>query len=370
MMRAAKLGARVLSGCLALGLAGTTVAQIAPRPTGITVIGQLEAAQKGLAARAASVPGSSLAATSQQLTELADGLRRSLGEDADKPLDLIGKDTKAIAYRASAAAQRTQAYLDATQGCLDADAMAMGQALATTVKLLAGASGGSANPPVIDAVETQDHRPLFLLRHSGQEVAFALTGANLFDAQCPDPVVSATNGQGQPQALQPTVTGVLPNRIELKLPASGQLEPGSYVLHVATRRKAFLVGCTAQPEAIAALQVAPPAKVSVAYALTATCRAGDSDHALPPVTGNFPDANAGGVTPQRIVMNGCADPVSYAITATVAFADGHSESVGPFSQIASAGITAGLPGGFSLSWDPSVRELFVHASTGKCKGAY
>lgn len=369
-MSAGKPGARILSGLLALGLAGSAVAQIAPRPTGTAVIAELEAAQKSLAVRAAGLPGSSLPATSQQLTQLVDSLRKALGNDADKPLDIIGKDAKSIAYRASAAAQRTQAYLDATHGCLGADAIAMGQALAATVNLLASASGSSANQPVVDAVETQDHRPLFLLRNSGQGVAFALTGANLFDAQCPDPLVSATNGQGKPQAVQPIVTGVLPNRIELKLPATGQLEPGSYVLHVATRHKAFLVGCTVQPEAIAAVQVAPPAKVSVAYALTAICHAGGGDHALPPVTGSFPDANAAGATPQRIVVNGCSDPVGYAITATVAFADGHSESVGPFSQIASAGITAGLPGGFALSWDPSVHELFVHASAGKCKGAY
>ena len=52
------------------------------------------------------------------------------------------------------------------------------------------------------------------------------------------------------------------------------------------------------------------------------------------------------------------------------FGDGHAVSVGPISQIASAGITAGLPGGLSLSWDPSVRQLFLRPGAASCKGVY
>ena len=40
---------------------------------------------------------------------------------------IIAADAKAT-YRASAAAQRTQAYLDASKGCSDADANAMAEA--------------------------------------------------------------------------------------------------------------------------------------------------------------------------------------------------------------------------------------------------
>ena len=79
---------------------------------------------------------------------------------------------------------------------------------------------------------------------------------------------------------------------------------------------------------------------------------------------------AGGVASQPVAIQGCDNPVSYAVTAKVAFGDGREISVGPFSQIASAGITAGLPGGLTLSWDPSVRQLFVRPAASTCKGVY
>jgi hypothetical protein len=361
-----RLGASILLWLLAPGLISSAAAQIAPRLTGSAVIDQLETAQHDLAARAAALPHSSLAATSQRLGSLADALRKTLGSDAGKPIDIIAADAKASAYRASAAAQRAQAYLDASKGCPDADADAMADALAKTVELLAAGGSSSKVQPIINGVETQDHRPLFVLRSGSKDTVFALVGANLFDAQCEDPVVSATDAQGKPQSVQPSVTGVLPNRIELKLPAGSQLQSGSYVLHVMSKRKAFLVGCAAQPEALAAVEVATPAKVSVSYVLTATCQSG----VMPPVTGTMPDFAGSGAVSQSIAPDGCANPVSYAITAKVTFGDGHSASVGPFSQIASAGITAGLPGGLSLSWDPSVRQLFVRPSTSTCKGVY
>lgn len=364
------LGIGVLFCLLVPTLAGSASAQIAPRLTGATVIGQLEAAQHDLAARAASLPHSSLAATSQRLAQLAVSLRKSLGNDAAKPIDLIGTDAKASAYRAYAAAQRAQAYLDATKGCLDADATTMADALSKTVDLLASASGSSKIQPMINGVETLDHRQLFVIGNGSKETAFALVGTNLFDAQCEDPVVTATDGQGKRLGLQPRVTGVLPNRIELKLANSSSLQPGSYVLHVVSKRKAFLVGCSAQPEAVAAVQVAAPVKASVSYGLTATCRANGAEHVLPPVTGTLPDFAGSGTASQHVTVDGCTDPVSYAITAKVSFGDGHSVSIGPISQIASAGITAGLPGGYTLSWDPSVQQIFVRASPSSCKGVY
>jgi hypothetical protein len=44
--------------------------------------------------------------------------------------------------------------------------------------------------------------------------------------------------------------------------------------------------------------------------------------------------------------------------------------VGPITQSADATITAGLPGGLTLSWDPSVRRIFVRSGVNACKGVY
>lgn len=66
----------------------------------------------------------------------------------------------------------------------------------------------------------------------------------------------------------------------------------------------------------------------------------------------------------------CDDPVSYSISATAGYADGSEAGIGPITQSAAAGITAGLPGGLTLSWDPQVRQLFASASGGRCKGFY
>jgi len=370
-----KRGAGIAVAMLALGLtslaAGQAAPQIAPRLTGELVVTQLDAAQRDLAARAAESPGSSLAATSQKLADLGQGLRKALGKDLAKPIDTLGNDEKAQAYRAEAVVQRAQAFLEASKGCLGQDVIAMANALARTVALKATASGGSKLPPVVNGVETLDRRPLFVLHGNGAPAAFALTGENLLDTQCASPVVSATDAQGKPQAVQPEVTGVLPNRIELKLPAS-PLSPGSYVLNVVAQRKVFLLGCTAQPPTSAVLEVAPAPKVSVSYSLTQTCPApgGGQGHALPAITGIMPDGAGRGTVTKYVAVDGCADPLSYAISATVTFGDGHSSTVGPISQIASAGITAGLPGGLSLSWDPSVHQLVVRPAASSCKGVY
>lgn len=370
-MSMARLGAGILFGLPAWFLAGSATAQIAPRLTGAAVVAELEATQHELAARAASLPHSSLEATSQRFAGLADALRRSLGNDAAKPIDLIDADAKGSAYRAHAVVQRAKAYLDASKGCPDADSAAMADALASTVAVVAKASGSSKFLPVINSVETFDQRPLFVLRDSRKDTVFALIGENLFDAQCEDPVVTATDATGKRQGIQPTVTGVQPNRIELKLPAGSQLQSGSYVLHVMSKRKAFLVGCAAQPEAVAVVQAAPAAKVSVSYALAATCPGnGAAGKGMLPITGTMPDLTDAGTAAQRVDAVGCSDPISYTISAKVTFGDGRIATVGPVSQIASAGITTGLPGGLVLSWDPSVHELFMRSAGNSCKGVY
>jgi hypothetical protein len=375
-----RLGAGIAFALLApvpVGLAAAqdvpqNAPQIAPRLTGAIIITQLQTAQHDLASRSANLPPSDLAAISQHLAGMADHLDKSLGSDATKPIDTLGNDAKADAYRAEAAVQRTQAFLEASKSCLGDDTAAMAGALAKTLELEAMASGASKLQPVINGVETLDRRPLFVLHDGGKPVAFALTGENLFDAQCASPVVTATDGQGNPQSVQPLVTGVLPNRIELKLPDGAQLQSGSYVLHVVPKRKAFLVGCTTQPETTAVVQVAPAAKVSVSYSLTQTCPApgGGQGQAMPPVTGSMPDGAGRGTVATYVKVSGCSDPLSYSISATVKFGDGHAATVGPISQIASAGITAGLPGGLSLSWDPSVHQLVVRPATSSCKGVY
>ena len=357
---------------LAPAVVGAASPQIAPRLTGAIIASELDSAQQALAARASGLPSVSLADTSQRLGAMAADLRKSMGGDIDKPIDTIGAGAKASAYRAEAAVKRAQAFLVASKGCLGGDTAAMAQALARTVELEAAGTGSSKLLPIVNGVETLDQRPLFVVRGSSTPLAFALTGENLFDAQCASPVVTATDGQGRPLATQPGVTGVLPNRIELKLPDSSQLQPGDYVLHVLTRRKAFLVGCTAQPETIAVLQLAPPVKMTVSYSVTATCSAGHggAGQALPAVTGTMPDGAGTGTVAKYIKIDGCSDPLSYAISAKVTFSDGHSGSIGPISQIAAAGISAGLPGGLSLSWDPSVRQLLVRPADNRCKGVY
>lgn len=369
-MRVRKLGTAVLIGLLASGPVPAG-AQAAPRLTGATVISELQAARHDLSARAASLPKSSLGSASEQLANMAAALDKSVGKDVDKPIDIIDAKAKSSAYRAHAASLRVQAFLVASKGCLDGDANAMAEALSTTLTLLSSDTGSSKEPPVIDGVETADHRALFVLRSQGPKTAFSLVGANLFDAQCENPTVTATDAQGKALASQPKVTGVSPNRIELELAPGGQLAAGSYVLHVVPQRKAFLVGCGAQPEAVAALQVAAPARLSVSYVLSTTCRAADgSEQVGPAIAGTMPDLAGSNTVSRQVDTGSCAEPLRYTISAGVMFADGHVASIGPISQIASAGITAGLAGGLTLSWDPSVRQLFVRSGAKTCKGVY
>jgi hypothetical protein len=360
-----------VAGCALVAPAG---AQLAPRVTGETVIAQLDSAQRDLAAKAQASADPQLAATSDQLAQMARDLRATLtGTDATRPVDIIDARAQAKARRAQAAAQRTRAYLDISGGCLGGDAGALADALAATVKRLAEAADSSKEAqPVIDAVETLDHQPLFALHPGDKPLAFALVGANLSDAQCADPRITATDGQGVPLAVQPVITGISPARIELKLPPSQMLDPGSYVLHVVPKRKAFLVGCTVQPEAVAVVQIAKPLRLSVDYTLTATCAADRGvEKSVPLDAGSLPDIRAYGSTVSRqIDTTACGDPLSYAVSATVRRADGSSASVGPIVQSANASITAGLPGGLSLSWNPSIHTMFVRSGANTCKGVH
>lgn len=361
--------ASLLLGLLAAGLAGPGIAQLAPRLTGTTVLAELDTTGQALATRATALPQANLEPTQARLAAMAQGLRKALGRDVDKPLDIIDAAARSAAYRAHAATERVQAFLDTSQGCPDADVHAMAQALAVTVTQLGSASGSAKVLPVIDAVETLDQRPLFVLRGAG-EMRFALLGTNLLDAQCEDPVITATDEHGKRQPVQPVVTGVSPSRIELKLDGSEQLVPGSYVLHIVAKHKAFMVGCKAAPPAVAALQVAPVARVAVTYTLNTACRTGpDGTRQMPPITGSLPDFSGAMVTTQ-VDTSACANPVRYTLSATTTSPAGVSSTTGPISQIASAGITVGLAGGLTLSWDPSVRQLLLRAAPHRCKAVY
>lgn len=376
--RAAAALCCVLLALLAGGAAGAAepaAGGLGLRVTGDAVIAQLGTVERALAARSGATGDARLAAVAGQLGQRAQTLRAELGADADKPVDLIGKGEQGRVWRAHALAERAQAYLDVCANCVGEDAAAMTAALVTTADQLAAApDGASAAPPVIDAVQTLDNRPLFVLRPGAGAVAFALGGANLLDTRCPDPKVTATDAHGTPLAVQPSVTGVSPARIELKLPTAAKLAPGAYVLHVVTTRKEFLRGCATQPEALAVLEVARPFKVSVSYTLSASCAAPDAQGAAHDVvlgSGSLPELTAHGATVrQQVDTSACADALKYSLAAKLAFADGTSQAVGPFVQDAAASITAGLPGGLSLNWDPAVHTIVVRSGANTCKGVY
>lgn len=345
------------------------------RVTGEAVLTQLETAQQGLAKRGGTTGDARLDALAKRLDQLAQTLRGDLGADAAKPVDLISKRQQGNVWRAHTLAERAQAYLLACTGCMGDDARAMTDALVTTVdQLSAATTGSSATPPVIDSVETIDNRPLFVLRPSAAPLAFALGGSNLLDSRCADPKVTATDARGVALAIQPVVTGVSPARIEVKLPAGAKLDPGAYVLHVVTTHKEFLRGCATQPEALAVLQVAQPFKLVVSYTLTASCPVPGGQDAMREVTldaSALPDITTHGATVRKqVTADACADPASYAIAAKVGFADGTSQAVGPFTQNAAASITAGLPGGLSLSWDPAIHTIVVRSGANTCEGVY
>lgn len=343
------------------------MAQDAARPTGDYVLAQLDAARQALAQRATQQPDPALAEAGRQLGQIGDALRRQLGNATAQPVEILGDKTKAAALRANAAARRTQAWLKASSGCRGSDAKALAAALALAVGQLAAApASDKPSPPVIDAVETTDQQPLFVIHPAEQPLTFAVLGANLLDAQCVNPQVSLTDAQGKPADTQPVITGITPQRIALKLASTAGLQPGGYVLHVAPQRKAFLVGCTKQPEAVAALQVAPPLHVVIDYTLSATCR-GQGQITLG--HGSLPAiAKQGATVSQPIDTAACTNPESYTISATAHFGGGDQATVGPITQPADAGITAGLPGGLTLSWNPAIHSLFARAGANVCRG--
>lgn len=347
---------------------------MAARLSGQVALDEINAATTALAAQPKATSSSPLASVEQRLADMAKTLQ-ALRSDLDKPVETIGDAARARVLRAHAAAARVQAYLAASGGCQGADASAMQAALAAGVARLATDTKSAKLVPVVDGVETLAHQPLFVLHQGMGPMVFALSGVNLVDTQCADPQVTATDSTGQPLSSQPNVTGAAPGRIEMRWPNAGALPAGSVVLHVATQRKAFLLGCTALPEASAVIQVAPSVQYQVEYVLTASCPAsaatGSPAGAVPLAHGKMPLLAGYGITvSQPVDTSACAEPQSYSVSATVAGSDGSRVAAGPFTQSAQASITAGLPGGLTLSWSPSAQTLFVRSGLKTCKGIY
>lgn len=340
-------------------------AQIAPRLTGEVAIRELDAASVALAARAAGQPGTSLDAASRQLKALAVSLHESLGGDIGKPVETIGGEPRARVLRAHAAALRTQDFLKSCGACTGVDGGATAAALAAGIDALAKAGQVAKLVPVIDTVETLDHRPLFAVRQGGKSSGLALNGVNLADTQCADPRITATDAGGRPLASQPTLIGVLATRLELHWPEAATLPAGPVVLHVVPQHKVFLLGCTTLPEATATFQVTPPVHFAVAYELSASCASGQTVLGR----GTMPTIEGYGSTATRAIDTAsCTAPRSYTVTATVTPGGSDPVSVGPITQSADAAITAGLPGGLILSWNPMVKTLFVRSGASLCKG--
>ncbi|ODV10004.1 MAG: hypothetical protein ABT19_14075 [Rhodanobacter sp. SCN 68-63] len=360
----------MLAACLLLAM-GPVSAQLAPRLTAQLALDELATAQADLAKSQPSA-GSPLAALGPQLAGMADALRQSAGGNASQPVELVGDALRARIVRAHAAAARVQAYLAVSGGCGASDTAAMQVALSAGVERLAAATAADKQVPVIDSVQNMANVPLFAMHPvalpAGKPLAFALVGSDLADAQCADPRVSATDAAGKPLASQPVLTGASPARLELRWPEAAVLPTGPVVLHVATQRKVFLLGCSALPEADAVVQVAPPVRFDVDYVLEAVCPA--QGGTVPLGHGRLPTLNGYGATvSQAVNTSACAEPDAYRLSATVTQADGSSQAAGPFTQSAQATITAGLPGGLSMSWSPTAQALFVRSGAATCKGA-
>jgi hypothetical protein len=342
--------------------------------TGGNIATQLEAAQRAIAERAVALPGSDLGRTAETLGQMAEGVRKAVGKESGKRIDRIDDDDAGRALRGQAAALLSNAWITAAQGCSEADATAMAGALATAVEALAAAkNSGKDAQPAIQTVLAADNRPLFAVHADARDVKLVLSGVNLHDAGCDDPKLVATDLAGVPLSAQPTITGLTSTRIELSLPPG--LTPGPYLLRLKPLKKGRFLGCAAQPEAVAALAVVPPPKWNVRYSITPSCRSGKGAKAVEAaqaaVAGALPELAAFGATVvQAVQLPACDDPVSYTISATARFADGSEASVGPITQSAAAGITAGIRGGIALTWDPQVRQIFASVSGGRCKGFY
>jgi hypothetical protein len=339
-------------------------AQIAPRLTGAVALEELATARTAL--DAASPP---LNAVRADLDTLDGQLRQALGGDTAKPVEIIGDGARAAVLRAHAAARRVQGFLAASAGCQGSDTAAMQASLAAGVAALAADRSVAKVMPVVDGIETMAQQPLFALHQGAAASVFALTGVNLADLQCANPLVTATGSDGALLPAQPVITGATPTRIELRWPGLASVPVGTVMLHVSSQHKVFLLGCSALPQASAALQVAAPQRLQVEYTLSARCEAGGAAAEQTLAHGTLPELVGQGATvSQAVDTSRCAEPQSYSVSAVVQGSDGSRTSAGPFTQSAQAAITAGLPGGLTLSWNPAAQMLVARSGNQACKG--
>lgn len=376
-LRLSVLRRRVLAvAVVGIGIGGAwlalpTIAQeVAPRLTGTMVVEELDKVQQAVTARAKASGDTNLATVAGKLGAMSGVLQKSLGGDADQPTATLGADARDAVVRADAAAKRVQAWLDASAvACTKNDIDAMLAAVSATVDALAADTASQKAPlPVIDGVETLDKRPLFLLRPGNDAPRFVLTGENLVDAQCANPKVVALDASGQPAAVQPQLVAAQPGRVELKWPGAEKLAPGSYTLQLTADRKAFLIGCTSQPAALTVLQVAPMQSFTVNYALMATCAGSPAPVPLDSQTVSI--TGRGQTIARNVDASKCANPNAYTLTASAHAGDGAVTKMGPVTQSPDASITAGVGDGITLSWEPSMRQLFVRSGQQGCKGVY
>lgn len=366
---------------LAIALAGTCASvawvalpslaqEVAPRLTGAMVIEDLGKAQQAVTTRAQSTHDAKLTAIAAKLGTMAGTLQKDLGDKTGEPTATLGADERDAVVRAGAAAKRVQAWLDASSvACTRDDLDAMLAAVAATLDRLSSDTASQKAPlPVIDGIETLDNRPLFVLRADKDVPRFVLTGENLVDAQCANPKVVAVDAQGQPVSQQPQLVAAQATRVEMRWPGLDKLQPGSYTLQLTTQRKAFLIGCTSQPAAVTVMQVAPPLQFTLTYALVATCGGSPAPVSLDSQTLSI--AGRGQTVARTVDTSKCPNPMAYTLTAAARAGNGLDTKMGPVTQGPDASITAGVGNGVTVSWEPSMHQLFVRSGQQGCKGVY
>lgn len=353
-------------------MAPVSAQKVAPRLTGAMVVEQLHKAKQAVQERVANAPTDGLQKVAEQLQKMQESLVNTLGSDADKPLKTIDEEVRAAAVRAGAAAQRVEAWLDASgMACTHEEVEAMTHALGVTLDELAQQDDSQDAPlPIINGVETLDGQPLFALHQGiGAIPKFVLTGANLVDPQCANPELVAVDAKGEPAKAQPQLVAAQGGRVEVQWPGVASLAPGSYVLRLTAQRKRFLLGCGSEPETVAVLQVMPAHQFTISYQIAAMC-SGKPDPVplgsgtLPTLTAAKPDAV------QSIDTSACPNATSYIIHASVKDRSGQVTKIGPLRKDAGATVTAGLAHGVTMRWDPFQHQLYVSAGQSACKGLY
>lgn len=349
-------------------LAASPVAaqEVAPRLTGNQVLDRLDQVTLAATRRAKAAPDAKLDAVVAQLAAIDSSLRSTLGGDAGQPVATVSAGKRDAVLRAQAGAKRVQAWLDASAvACTRDDLDQMLAALAATLDQLAHDRASSkAPPPVLDGIETIAGKPLFVLRPGATPARFVLTGENLVDLQCANPSVVAQDADGHPAAVQPQLVAAQPTRVEMRWPDAAKLAPGAYQLQLTTQRKAFLVGCVAQPAATIALQVSAPVGFSVHYALAAVC-AGTS---APLGSGNLTLAGYDQTAAATVAAPACAAPTAYTLTASSQVGTGAPVQIGPVTQSADASSTLGIGHGVTFTWSPALHQVLARSGAQGCKG--